>query len=123
LPAEAAEVDRDDPHSAPFDRLDTDPPVYGLASGVAEWTSSRTEVVPADEHADHKRIIRGGDFNVVSGSFRVTAEGRDPRAKVLQEMSQRHRGLGFRCVRSAKPRLKPEDFIQSLPRQDLATAE
>jgi hypothetical protein len=95
-----------------FDRLDVEPPVYGLCSNVAEWTTSwpargaEYEGSTKDEYMspNHHRIVRGGDLSVVDGGWSVTRSNRDPKQRNIVPRLHIHRGLGFRCVRSTTPR-------------------
>jgi formylglycine-generating enzyme required for sulfatase activity len=106
-----------------WDRLDVTPPVFGLVSNVAEWTSTwyarypkyrpgelRETFTPRDH-----RVVRGGDAAVIAGDGAVTAERRDPRGRQHAQLFSVRPGLGFRCVRSVKPRWEPEDFEAVLP--------
>jgi hypothetical protein len=95
------------------DRLELDgqPPVLGLFSNAAEWTSSWYAIYPnvhgiVDYNAK-LRVTRGGP----------TTPDEDP-APWQVGPSHRHSvpapdwrpHLGFRCARSARPRLSPDDF-------------
>ena len=87
--------------STPFDRLPTNPPVLGLCSNVAEWTSSPglgSFGLPLD-----RRVVRGGfkasfiENDSQPGSEMVSGQRWiiDPRTTSSQ--------IGFRCVRSESP--------------------
>ncbi len=101
-----------------WDRLDTQPPVFGLASNVAEWTSTWRTPYPPYRDIGFRgswtpreyRIVRGGDDSVIAGDGAVSAEARDPRNRQSMVFYTVRPGLGFRCVRSAKPRWNVEDF-------------
>jgi formylglycine-generating enzyme required for sulfatase activity len=108
-------------HQAFWDVLQTDPPVQRLCSGVAEWTSS----IPHSELEDPRlittskkrgnsmaddRVVKGGDQDVIDGKAIETSKSRDPRTRVAMDRRFAKPGLGFRCYRSAKPRLRPEDY-------------
>ena len=93
------------------DQTDTIPPVFGLCSNVAEWTLSFgvnvdsgdqtfsiTTGVPRDF-----RIIRGGDETVVEGNPTIAPEHRNPSGRFTTSAAVVKPGLGFRCVRSARP--------------------
>ena len=107
-----------------WDRLDVTPPVFGLISNVAEWTCTWHTLYPQRRSVekiresrpprDH-RVVRGGDAGVIEGDGAVTAERRDPRSRQAVQVFSVKAGLGFRCVRSAKPRWEPEDFEAVLP--------
>jgi formylglycine-generating enzyme required for sulfatase activity len=111
-----------------FDRLDTQPPVYGLYSNVAEWTTTRHYPYPTD-HPDvfkywrdpdlrqklEGQVVRGGPWSVIFGkqatvdldmmvapSPAVLSVG--PRSRLSVKRYEAYPGLGFRCARSAEPR-------------------
>ena len=120
FPAAAANITAFGPAGTPvFDCLESDPDVrvYGLCSNVAEWVASRWESYPLD--LDIKELpagaieigfFRGGDMETVEGNPAVTAESRDPRTRRTVNRYEFSPGLGFRCVRSLKPRKEPADF-------------
>lgn len=97
-----------------FDRTPTDPSVFGLYSNVAEWTDSFSlpYAVPAQiklppqiyKMARESPVVRGGPFAVVDrlDDNREFQYGPRWRQGVMQD--SQHRGLGFRCARSARPR-------------------
>lgn len=99
---------------------DGERPVYGLLSNVAEWTVSRPVLYPANGQrriserlsSAEYRIVRGGDAEVIRGA--PTASVRSPHQREAAVRYLPHPGVGFRCVRSAKPRLRPEDFVAFL---------
>jgi serine/threonine-protein kinase len=115
------------PRTAAFDRLDTTPPVLGLCSGVAEWTDSWPIHYPnkpaiASSNllaAKDRRIVRGGAPSVAEGSMEVTEALRNPRLRFSMVHIENRPGLGFRCARSVKPRLRSEDFVRTLPDTEL----
>jgi formylglycine-generating enzyme required for sulfatase activity len=100
--------------SISYDRTDTDPPLLGLYSNVAEWTDSRpirysssmqSQLPPAmQKMIVNGRVVRGGPFSVVMGAPDAAEWRRGPRWRHGADPTQSHRGLGFRCARSAKPR-------------------
>lgn len=105
-----------------FDKVDYDKPIFGLGSNVAEWTMSwglamyppyaeqiASEGMLTPSRAQ-QRIVRGGDHLVVEGNPVVNSFQRDPRLRITATDTDIHPGLGFRGVRSIRPRLKPEDF-------------
>lgn len=114
------------PGPVPFDRLDTTPPVSGLCSGVAEWTSSwmihyplnQLRGIPYISSPRDSRVVRGGTDQVLSGDFNIREESRNPRLRIAKECKFQSKGLGFRCARSTMPRLRPEHFVQILPDED-----
>jgi serine/threonine-protein kinase len=105
-----------------YDRTNTDPPVYGLFSNVAEWTSSGyTQYPTADpsvlQHFQSPeiqklfrdvRVVRGGPEPVVMGMLDPKGKGSwaswDPRYRTSYTRDQVYPGLGFRCARSVKAR-------------------
>jgi formylglycine-generating enzyme required for sulfatase activity len=112
-----------------FDRLDTQPPVYGLYSNVAEWTTSRLYPYPTDDVlalAGHRNpelrkqfddgcVVRGGPWSVILGQPTAAdlaliglpnraALTIGPRSRLSVRRDEAYPGLGFRCARSVKPR-------------------
>jgi formylglycine-generating enzyme required for sulfatase activity len=103
-----------------FDCTDTDPPVYGLYSNVAEWTTSWNFPYPSAppgafeiERAliargrPESRIVRGGPFKEAiarnpNPDPKELLKGPRWREGVSRESA--YPGLGFRCVRSPRPR-------------------
>ena len=91
-------------------------PIYGLYSNHAEWTSTAMHVYPGspplpDEiltQWEQQRVIRSGSFDVAQGNQdaeTIPEYARKLRATIHN--AERHPHLGFRCVRSAKPRFFP----------------
>jgi eukaryotic-like serine/threonine-protein kinase len=58
------------------------------------------------------------DAGAVQGDPKIDFESRDPRQRLLVYRTRVAHGLGFRGVRSTKPRLSPEDFIQVIASAD-----
>jgi serine/threonine protein kinase/formylglycine-generating enzyme required for sulfatase activity len=102
-----------------FDRTNTDPPVYGLYSNVAEWTTSWNFPYPsapastfevyrsyAARGLPEARIVRGGPSQIITGNQKPGAEaiGKGPRGRFGLTRDSAHPGLGFRCARSVAPR-------------------
>jgi serine/threonine-protein kinase len=113
-----------------FDRLPVEPPVYGLFSNVAEWTSSRfapyppqLEAVPSlplPSEGDYwgAFVVRGGDNQVVRGKPPTNFHERrfGPRLRnAVNPIGGEVHFVGFRCARSVKPRLTAADFETVLP--------
>lgn len=106
------------PRIASYDVRPGAVPIYGLYSNVAEWTSSGPALYPGTppesghlrELKRQFRIIRSGDDKIAAG---------EPDPATWAEYSRRNRssiehrlslpGLGFRCVRSEKPRYLSSD--------------
>jgi formylglycine-generating enzyme required for sulfatase activity len=104
-----------------YDHLDT-PPVYGLYSNVAEWTTSRLYPYPGDDprtFAHHQtpgmrkvfddgRVVRGAPWSVIIGKPDPKELNRGPCARLSIKRYEMYPGLGFRCARSAEPRFLEE---------------
>jgi serine/threonine protein kinase/formylglycine-generating enzyme required for sulfatase activity len=102
----------------PWDRSGTDPPVYGLYSGVAEWTMSWLYPYPNSPPEFHQnyndprfaaihrsaRVVRGGPPSVVEGRPDPEEVSWGPRFRHGYSRDAMKPGLGFRCARSARPR-------------------
>lgn len=101
-----------------FDRVDAGAPVYGLYSNVAEWTSSWASAYPPlldyqpglPPRPDGFWIVRGGPFSVITGAPEPDQFSIGPRSRIGQHEKELHPGLGFRCARSARPRLEASDL-------------
>jgi len=106
-----------------FDHTDTDPPVFGLFSNAAEWTSSGPDLYPNSPQSEIEnfngptlrgvyggtRIVRGGPRDVISGVANLTIPKErlpewEPRYRRSYSRNKAFPGVGFRCARSAKPR-------------------
>lgn len=105
-----------------IDQLPTQPPVFGLNSNVAEWTSSLPLPYPANkalgqpdpERPGSERVVRGGPGSVIKGEPSDADWSGGPRARQIVNVMMREPGLGFRCARSVKPRLAAEDFSDTI---------
>lgn len=110
-----------------WDRLPTQPPVYGLCSNLPEWTSTRAlghlflnlepTVVPTEQADDplqmggamaNQRIAGGG---VHSNEQALTPDFPFPRISTCWPSTDL---MAIRLVRSSRPRLTPEDFVRLL---------
>jgi hypothetical protein len=92
---------------SPFDVTPTNPPISGLYSGVAEWTVSREGAYPATQRpsqSGHFHMVRGAPFPVLSGRGSLDEWRIGPECRYPVDDDEALPGLGFRCVRSAKPR-------------------
>jgi formylglycine-generating enzyme required for sulfatase activity len=105
-----------------FDHTDTEPPVYGLYSNVAEWTTSWMAPYPGTDPKTVEgfyrpdirdafrlaRVVRGGPPEVVQGAPDLADPAHTPlwdaRFRHGFTVDQTQPGLGFRCARSAQPR-------------------
>ena len=103
------EIDR----TMSWDRTTTQPVISGLYSNVAEWTTSFAKPYPSDPLAGSLadafrpdyRIVRGGSSTVIIGQPQPADWGRGPRTQVAIDRMTFSQSVGFRCVRSANPRL------------------
>lgn len=111
-----------------FDRLETTPPTVGLYSNVGEWTSSWASFYPTAKiphlwsgpAADrNNRIVRGGPPSVLEGDSAPPPRFEGPRHRDFRVRVLSKSGVGFRCARSSRPRLRPEDFISIIPNRAL----
>lgn len=97
--------------SPDWDRLETNPPVFGLYSNLAEWTCSWPIPYPYQMKLGMRpnpllandRIVRGGSSSVIAGDPKGGDWKYGPRQRVKQTLETTTPGLGFRCARSAKP--------------------
>jgi serine/threonine protein kinase len=98
-----------------FDCVVATNPVYGLYSNVPEWTSTPSTHYPRNLNAGRPSgapdefIVRGAPPSVIQGDATDTDLRRGPRARVsLARKSSAP--IGFRCARSARPRLTADDL-------------
>ena len=108
-----------------FDQTATSPPVFGLYSNVAEWTSSLQNPYPSaislpglpqpwlDLDIQHRasRVVRGGPNSVAEGKPLPEEWFRGPRDRRAEPRDTRKPGLGFRCARSCEPRYLDEEPV------------
>jgi formylglycine-generating enzyme required for sulfatase activity len=93
-----------------YDRTDTDPPVFGLYSNVAEWTSSWWISTPrvyvsGEKDMSKLRVVRGGPASVVRGKPDPSEFDVGIRAQLpFHRSSVWLPGVGFRGARSFAPR-------------------
>ena len=105
-----------------FDRIDAGVPVFGLYSNVAEWTCSWASAYPP--RLDYQPafplphegtyIVRGGPPSVIAGDPNSNDILSGPRNRVAQHEKTLKPGIGFRCARSVRPRLKATDLERYL---------
>ncbi|MSR57614.1 MAG: hypothetical protein EXS05_08070 [Planctomycetaceae bacterium] len=108
-----------DPAGRPqFDRCRDHTSVAGLYSNVLEWTISPLRSYPASTTAitmraadSDRKIVRGAPVSVLLEQADNPEEwARGPRQRFGMNASATHERLGFRCARSAKPRIREADF-------------
>jgi formylglycine-generating enzyme required for sulfatase activity len=98
--------------------INSQPPIYGLCSNVAEWTASWVSLYPGQSAPGRSpadpmlRIVRGGSWSVILGTPDERACQWQPYERLAIAAPRFYPGLGFRCARSAKPRIRPDDFIR-----------
>jgi formylglycine-generating enzyme required for sulfatase activity len=101
-----------------WDRTPTDPPIFGLYSNVAEWTSSMLGPYPSVTNVPEMpeklranwrtgRVVRGGPWPVVVVVDAPEEWEFGPRWRHAVSRTDHYRGLGFRCARSDRPRFLP----------------
>ncbi len=106
-----------------FDHVDAGRPVYGLYSNVAEWTSSWASAYPPimdylpgmPSRPDGSWIVRGAPYSVIIGSPEPDQFSNGPRSRIGQPENELQPGLGFRCARSAHPRLDSSQLERFVP--------
>ena len=92
------------------DRTDTVPPVLGLLSGVGEWTTTPETHFSTmtkrylSENMTSGQIVRAASPSDLNNLPAKTPTCRDPRLRSVVRRDSIKPGLGFRCVRSVKPR-------------------
>ena len=100
-----------------WDQTPTEPSVRGLYSNLCEWTTSWQKPYPSDPVASlfpeatrpDRFIIRGGSPSVFRGETQPADWAKGPRQRVAEHRMTAKSTLGFRCVRSLKPRLMRHD--------------
>lgn len=114
------------PGQAAWDMLKTQPPVLGLFSNVAEWTTSWPTVYPEHRRADlpppadaaTSRIVRGAPYSVLQNRpNKDDLISSTPRGRTGFPTKTWERSIGFRCARSQRPRLQVEDFGREIGEQ------
>lgn len=101
--------------SPDFDQTtSTNPPIFGLYSNVAEWTSTWPIYLPTEprvplpptlkDQFSQSRIVRGGPYSVIRQNGEATEWRYGPKLRMTTSISTREKGLGLRCARSTSPR-------------------
>lgn len=99
------------------DGTDTNPPLSGLYSNVAEWTDSMPIAYPglpdyalrAADAVRYSRVVRGGPSSVVDARAEHVDIEYGACARSFRSVDQVQPGLGFRCAQSQKPDLLGKD--------------
>lgn len=96
--------------------LDARSSVFGLLSNAAEWTQTLAmlpipEGGPVNLHG-LGRVVRGGTVGVLDRKVEGQSKAQACTQRLIIHEGVRKPGLGFRCVRSVKPRIAPEDFVR-----------
>jgi formylglycine-generating enzyme required for sulfatase activity len=107
---------------APHDRTPTDPPVLGLYSNVAEWTSTWMQFYPriARQNMEYPsepreyRVVRGAPGFVIEGAGLTEDAQLGPRNRNIEPWRVAKPTIGFRCARSVRPHLTAADFERVL---------
>lgn len=91
--------------------------LVGLLSNAAEWTQTIALLPAAPESASemprvYGRVVRGGTVGVLDRKVEGQSKTRASIERLIVHEGVRKPGLGFRCVRSVKPRIAPEDFVR-----------
>ncbi len=96
-----------------YDRVNTNPPVYGLYSNVAEWTMSGPGPYPGTDRRYREffpieyplyRIVRGGHPTQIEQRPHGDPPVNTPCLRPAYMRIDTQPGLGFRCARSVRPR-------------------
>jgi hypothetical protein len=88
-----------------WDRLSTNADIGGLYSNVAEWTMSwpRGSLLAGVRRSDF-RIVAGGNTSIIAAKPTRENWSLGPRIRAIAPTNSWNPGLGFRCVRSVRPR-------------------
>jgi serine/threonine protein kinase len=97
--------------------------VHGLVSNVGEWTTSfpiafskqgaQATLLYPPSRSEGLRIVRGYYLDVDQAD--PTGNLRNPQHRSSFPRNEWNSAIGFRCVRSARPRWVPDDFVQVVP--------
>ena len=98
---------------ANYDQLQLSMPIHGLISNFAEWTQTSASITTI-QHAkvlkigalSEHRIVRGGTLQTINGTSNDGNRSLQDVIKTRVDLPRYalHPGLGFRCVRSKRPR-------------------
>jgi hypothetical protein len=105
-----------------FDRTATMPPIVGLYSNAAEWTTTWWQHYPRSQaegaviplEPRDFRIVRGAPASVVQGKQLPEEFGIGPQHRMSASRGTSSAAIGFRCARSVRPHLAEEDFERVL---------
>ena len=97
--------------TAPWDRTQTTPVIKGLYSNLVEWTTDWEQPYPVGksrgvtfDSITDQRIVRGGSPSVISTEPHRNDWAQGPRTRMALNRTTFSPVLGFRCVRSDRPR-------------------
>ena len=103
--------------SIAYDRTETDPPLFGLFSNVAEWTDSRPIPYPSPLQPQlpaamfrmlvQGRVIRGGPISVVQGAPNPAEWRRGPRWRHGDDQFNESPRVGFSLRSKREAALSP----------------
>jgi serine/threonine-protein kinase len=101
-----------------WDRTPTSPSIQGLLTGVAEWTDSPPLAFDAATETSRQLadpvwygVARGGTLDLILDGPSAHRSMIDRCERLIIKQIGARPGLGFRVVRSARPRLTSADFI------------
>lgn len=105
-----------------FDVVDSGRPVFGLFSNVAEWTYSWAAAYPPRQdilgrlppRRDGSWIVRGGP-SAIRDRGPLETIPQHARGRFAAMVKTKMSGVGFRCARSANPRINAEDLERYVP--------
>lgn len=94
------------------------PSIFGMNSNVVEWTATWASPYPSQRGIERDilhRVVRGGPLAAARGQVDVHEPSWTARERFFEDCHFKQTGLGFRCARSAKPRVRPEELVTILP--------
>jgi formylglycine-generating enzyme required for sulfatase activity len=103
---------------AAYDISLTQPPLVGLFSNVAEWTSTWLQMYPRTKaegtvipvEPREYRVVRGAPSSVIEGVPGTSDWAAGARSRTMLSRLQSKPTVGFRCARSIRPHLTAADF-------------